>query len=565
MTNPANCFHSFHQPADQFTLPEKFTFPFCYEPHPLCELAAEQLQLHLSTQQEWQHNFGLERETDGAIGKMFGVLVVRNARGELGYLAAFSGKLADSNTLPGFVPPVFDMLAEDSFFLPEQAGINRINQRIEALESRPEIPQMQQKLESALSEHEQRLEAVRADMAAGRKRRKAERALLEKQRWDGTIEEPDYQHRMALLGQQSVAEKRKLKQLKEHGEAEITAIRSGLMQLQGPVDRLREERKARSKALQQKLFAQYRFLNRFGEEKDLAELFSNTVNRIPPAGAGECAAPKLLQYAFMHDMQPLAMAEFWWGQSPKSEIRRHKYYYPSCSGKCQPILSHMLDGIEMDDNPLLANPAEGKLLDIIYQDDAIVVVNKPADFLSVPGKHIEDSVYSRIKAMFPEATGSLIVHRLDMSTSGLMVVALSHRAHKQLQKQFISRSIDKRYVALIDGVPDQPEGVIELPMRGDPDDRPRQLVCQQYGKPAETRWEVCEYRNQQTKVYLYPKTGRTHQLRVHCAHIDGLDMPIVGDDLYGQKAQRLHLHADSLTLNHPISHQAMTFQVDAGF
>jgi tRNA pseudouridine32 synthase/23S rRNA pseudouridine746 synthase len=582
MTNPANCFHSFNQSAEQFTLPEKFTFPFCYEPHPLCELAAEQLQQHLSTQQEWQHNFGLSKDSglskdnglsengqplsaDNAIGKMFGVLVVRNARGELGYLAAFSGKLADSNTLPGFVPPVFDMLAEDSFFLPEQVRINRINQQIEALESRPEIPEMQQKLESTLAEQERQLEAVRADMAAGRKRRKAERALLENQRRGGTVAEPDYQQSMALLGQQSVAEKRELKQLKERWDTEISAIRSGLTQLQGPVEQLREERKARSKALQQKLFAQYRFLNRFGEEKDLAELFNNTVNRVPPAGAGECAAPKLLQYAFMHDMQPLAMAEFWWGQSPKSEIRRHKYYYPSCSGKCQPILSHMLDGIEMDDNPLLANPAEGKQLEIVYQDDAIVVVNKPADFLSVPGKHIEDSVYARMKAMFPEATGSLIVHRLDMSTSGLMVIALSHRAHKQLQKQFISRSIEKRYVALIDGIPGSPAGMIELPMRGDPDDRPRQLVCRQYGKPAETRWEVCEHRGQQTKVYLYPKTGRTHQLRVHCAHVDGLNMPIVGDDLYGQKAHRLHLHADSLTLSHPISHQTMTFQADAGF
>jgi tRNA pseudouridine32 synthase/23S rRNA pseudouridine746 synthase len=381
----------------------------------------------------------------------------------------------------------------------------------------------------------------------------------------GAIASPDYQEKMALLGQQSVAEKRELKQRKEFWEAEITAIRSGLTQLQIPIDVLKEQRKSQSKALQKKLFAQYRFLNCFGDAKDLAELFQDTVNRVPPAGAGECAAPKLLQYAFLHGMKPLAMAEFWWGQSPKSEIRRHKYYYPSCSGKCQPILSHMLDGIEMDENPLLTNPAEGKQLEIVYQDDAIAVVNKPAEFLSVPGKNIEDSVYSRMKVMFPDATGSLIVHRLDMSTSGLMVLALNHRAHKQLQKQFISRSIEKRYVALIDGRPESAEGMIELPLRGDPDDRPRQLVCLQHGKPAETRWELCEYRETQSKVYLYPKTGRTHQLRVHCAHVDGLNLPIVGDDLYGKKSHRLYLHADSLTIRHPISHEVMRFQVDPNF
>ena len=560
MQNQPDCFIRFSQPTEQYRLPERFTFPFYYEPHPLCELAAHELQTHLETQTSWQHNFGLNGETEGAIGKMFGVLVVQNTAGELGYLAAFSGKLAERNLLPGFVPPVFDMLSEDSFFLAGQAEINVINQKIEALESNPDIGLMKQLLTQRQQEAEQQLADHRAVMIEGRKNRKARRAAAER-----AMSGKEREQLLQQLSRESVIEKLQLRDLKAEWEQKIAGARVQLEQLVSPINQLKEQRKIQSKALQKKLFAQYRFLNQYGEHKDLAEIFKHTASRIPPAGAGECAAPKLLQYAFLHELKPLAMAEFWWGQSPKSEIRRHKYFYGSCTGKCEPILGHMLDGMEMDDNPLLANPAEGKTLEIVYQDEAMVVVNKPAEFLSVPGKTIEDSVYLRIRQMFPQATGSLIVHRLDMSTSGLMVIALSGRAHKQLQKQFISRSIKKRYVALIDGVLEPKAGIISLPMRGDPDDRPRQLVCFQHGKPAETRWEICERRGLQTKVYLYPKTGRTHQLRVHCAYTDGLDMPIVGDDLYGQKATRLHLHADSLTLNHPITHEEMHFQVDAEF
>ena len=560
MHSQETCFTRFNQPTDKYTLPEKFTFPFYYEPHPLCELAAHELQQHLETQTEWQHNFGLNGESEGAIGKMFGVLVVQNQAGEQGYLAAFSGKLAERNLLPGFVPPVFDMLSEDSFFLAEQAEINQINQQISELESNPDIARAEQALVLKQAEAEQQLAAHRATMVDGRKNRKALRTSLAQ-----TLPPEEYQQLLQQLSQQSVVEKLQLRDLKIEWEQQIAAARELLEPLVSPISNLKELRKTLSNGLQKKLFAQYRFLNQSGAEKDLGEIFKSTAFRIPPAGAGECAAPKLLQYAFLHGLKPVAMAEFWWGQSPKSEIRRHKYFYGSCTGKCEPILGHMLEGIEMDENPLLTNPAEGKTLEIVYQDDAMVVVNKPAEFLSVPGKTIEDSVYLRMKQMFPKATGSLIVHRLDMSTSGLMVIALTSRAHKQLQKQFISRSAQKRYVALIDGVLEQQTGMINLPMRGDLDDRPRQLVCFQHGKPAETTWDICARRDGQTKVYLYPKTGRTHQLRVHCAHADGLNMPIVGDDLYGQKANRLHLHAESLTLNHPITREEMHFQVDADF
>jgi tRNA pseudouridine32 synthase/23S rRNA pseudouridine746 synthase len=261
------------------------------------------------------------------------------------------------------------------------------------------------------------------------------------------------------------------------------------------------------------------------------------------------------------------MAEFWWGASPKSEVKKHQQYYPACTGKCQPILKHMLVGMQMDENPFLYNYAQGKNLDIIYRDQDILVVNKPSEFLSVPGKEISDSVYLRIKQQFPDATGPIIVHRLDMSTSGLMVIALNPQANKYLQKQFIHREVHKQYVALVEGLPQQNEGEINLPLRGDLYDRPKQIVCNQYGKQAITQWQVLERHPEknQTKVLLTPQTGRTHQLRVHCAHAKGLNMPIVGDDLYGTLANRLHLQAQSLKIKHPVSKQVMTFKLEAEF
>ncbi len=331
------------------------------------------------------------------------------------------------------------------------------------------------------------------------------------------------------------------------------------------LNELKEQRKTLSNALQHKLFAQYRFLNVRGEQSDLNAIFAPTTSPVPPAGSGECAAPKLLQYAFTHGLKPLAMAEFWWGVSPKSEVRQHKKFYPSCHSKCHPILGHMLQGLNMDPNPLEENWAEDKELEIVYQDEAMVVVNKPSGLLSVPGKTITDSAYTRLQALFPDVEGPFVIHRLDMATSGLLVFALTRRANKSLQKQFISRGVQKRYVAMLEGEVSQSQGEITLPMRGDPDDRPRQLVCFEHGKPAHTDWQLIEIRDGRSKLYLYPRTGRTHQLRVHCAHHLGLNMPMVGDGLYGEKANRLHLHAESLELDHPYSKERMHFQVDAEF
>ncbi|WP_333780804.1 RluA family pseudouridine synthase [Tenacibaculum pacificus] len=259
------------------------------------------------------------------------------------------------------------------------------------------------------------------------------------------------------------------------------------------------------------------------------------------------------------------MAEFWWGKSPNKEIRKHQQFYPACQGKCKPILTHMLSGIEMDTNPLLKNPAIGKEIEIIFEDNELIVVYKPEDFLSVPGIHIKDSVYTRIKQQIKNISGPIIVHRLDMATSGLLVLAKNKESHKFLQSQFINRTIEKRYTALLDGIVTKNKGTITLPLRVDLDDRPRQLVCYEYGKPTKTNWEVIERKEGKTKIYFYPISGRTHQLRVHASHSLGLNTPIVGDDLYGKKSKRLHLHSDTLVFLHPITKKKMYFNKKSEF
>ncbi len=559
MHQPENLFTRFNSDISHYSLPDKFTYPFYYQPHPLCVVAAEQLQQHLQTQTDWQHDFGVDGNPQGT-GKMFGVLLVQSPSGELGYFSAFSGKIADQNLLSGFVPPVFDMLAEKSFFRSDLAQITAINEQVTQRKANPKLLQLKQTLKQYQTDYAHAEQTQRDVMIQGRAARKAKRKQAEQQ-----LSEAELQALLDQLGKESVAEKNVLKYLKLEWDAKIAEVQAELNQLTSELDALKEQRKQLSNALQNRLFEQYRFLNINGEQKSLKAIFSNTTNPVPPAGAGECAAPKLLHFAFKHGYIPLALAEFWWGVSPKSEIRQHKQFYPSCSSKCQPILGHMLDGIRVDDNPLAESWALDKELEILFEDEAMVIVNKPSGLLSVPGKTIKDSAYTRLQERYPDVEGPFVIHRLDMATSGLLVFALTKRANKSLQKQFISRSVQKRYVALIEGVLDAPCGDITLPMRGDPDDRPRQLVCFEHGKPAETYWELIEVKDGRSKLYLYPKTGRTHQLRVHCAHHLGLNMPMVGDGLYGDKANRLHLHAERLELEHPYSKEPMQFQVEADF
>jgi tRNA pseudouridine32 synthase/23S rRNA pseudouridine746 synthase len=594
------CFTNFNNLLDDYSLPERFTFPFYYQPHPICVIASEQLQKHLESQKSWHHDFS-------SGGKMFGVLLVTNSEDQLGYLSAFSGKLADKSILPHFVPPVFDTDAKwdaeiefeipegESHFAREKIIINQINSEIARLQNNPNIEKYQHDLAHITRQTEQDISSVQLAMSAQRKVRKNLRNASEKSLEAKEITETEHNALKDALALESVADKNKLKYLKLTYLDTVKTAQRKLDDLLDVISALKAKRKQMSAGLQEQIFQQYRFLNITGVEKNLTDLFQDTAFHhkygVPPAGSGDCAAPKLLQYAFKNNLTPLAMAEFWWGQSPKSEMKQHKNFYTACLGKCQPILAHMLSDMDIDDNPLLTSAGADKALEIIYQDDHMVIVNKPDDLLSVPGKSIQDSVYHRMQALFPSATGSLIVHRLDMSTSGLMVIALTKAAHKNIQQQFIKRTVEKRYVALLEGkLPrkelskeelsrkklsdkamlqgkelEQTQGKITLPLAGDFDDRPKQLVCFEHGKPAETTWHLAGETHGKTRVHLYPKTGRTHQLRVHCAHQKGLNMPILGDDLYGSKAERLHLHADTLIINHPETKERLTFQVDADF
>ena len=542
-------FIAFQQDISGITLPEKFTFPFYYEPHDLSKIAAKALQDYLETQTDFEHNFGLDDTQNGlAIGKMFGVLVVQNTEGRLGYLWAFSGKLAERNHHPFFVPTVFDMLEEKSFFKQEEVILNNYNKKIELLENDYAYLKSIQVLSATKIQAEKEIQAQKETIKIGKKRR----AALRQNNPEADVEQ---------LNKESQEEGILLKKMTLYWNHHIAAAEETVADFTSTINQLKEERRKKSAELQQQLFEQYAFLNQYQELKSLGEIFNGN----PPAGAGECAAPKLLHYAFQNDLKPIAMAEFWWGQSPKSEVRKHQQFYPACTGKCEPILRHMLKDIPLEDNPFKTNPAEGKTLEIVYEDDYLTVVNKPAEFLSVPGKDITDSVWSRVKLLYPNASGPLIVHRLDMSTSGLLLIAKSATVYKNLQAQFIQRKVKKRYVALLDGNVNESKGVIDLPLRVDLDNRPNQIVCFDYGKPAKTEWEVLEKRGNQTLVHFYPITGRTHQLRVHAAHQLGLNTPIVGDDLYGTKANRLHLHAESITFNHPVSKESITVTVAADF
>ena len=539
-----NKLHYFADSISLLSLPEKFTYPFHYTPHPLCVAAAGEVGRYLSTKGEWQEELRK--------GKMFGVLIVRTGEGEVGYLAAFSGILAGKNRHTYFVPPVYDVQEPDGFFRIEEEQISGINRRIEELQADVRYKDCKQRLTDETILAGQVLDDIRERMKA---------AKVERDRLRSTVTRVDSEQ----LIRESQFQKAELKRQKQYWKDHLASLQAEVEVFETEIERLKAERKTRSAALQQWLFKQFRMLNARGEERDLCNLFKDTVQQTPPAGAGECAAPKLLQYAYRNGWQPLAMAEFWWGDSPKNEIRRHGYYYPACKGKCGPILKHMLQGLHVEENPLETDMHRGTELEIMYEDEWLSVVNKPAGMLSVPGKSDIDSVYGRVRRMYPEATGPMIVHRLDMATSGLILIAKTKEVHQNLQAQFKNRTVCKRYVAWLDGIVEKKEGHIELPLRPDPEDRPWQVVDAVHGKPAVTDYTVLHYDSGRTFISFIPKTGRTHQLRVHSAHPLGLNAPIVGDELYGRKADRLYLHAEYLGFIHPVSGVYMEIEKESGF
>ena len=540
--------HRFTTSITDIPLLERFTYPFCYTPHPLCILAAKEVQSYLTRQTAWKDEL---RQ-----GKMFGVLIVQTEHGETGYLAAFSGILAGKNLHPFFVPPVYDLLQPQGFFKIEEENISSINRNIRQLENDKAYAALSAELARTIQSAEDILATAKAQL----KEAKTAREQRRKEKELNAQEE-------AELIRESQFQKAEYKRLERSWKARITTLQTQTEDWERRISALKSERKTRSAALQQKLFEQFGMLNYRGEVKNLCEIFGQTVHKTPPAGAGECAAPKLLQQAYLHGWKPIAMAEFWWGDSPKTEIRHHGHYYPACKGKCEPILQHMLQGLQVEENPMLKRmQVPSKNLEIVYEDPWLSVINKPAGMLSVPGKEDAVSVYSLMREQYPEADSPLTVHRLDMATSGLMLIAKTKRVHQNLQAQFKNRLVRKRYVALLEGIVPKDKGTVDLPLCLNPLDRPRQMVHTEHGKPAITDYQVLERLDgKRTRIVFYPRTGRTHQLRIHAAHPLGLHCPIIGDELYGEKADRLYLHAEYLEFTHPITGETVRITKEAEF
>ena len=593
--------------------PRQFTYPFCYEVDPLAEAASLELQRYIADADLMS--------TEKGCGKMFGVLVVEyeDESGALqrGFLAAYSGLLGGRNDWPYFVPPVFDAQQPDGHFKRTEREISAINSEIAAIENDAEYLQ-------SVEQHEQTKKRLQAEVDAFKAEVDAAKARRDARRKSGEPLSEEEQAEMIRESQFMKAELRRRRKAMEQANSTLHIPHSTFLKS------LQRKRKQMSDELQRWLFAAYRMLNAKGEERDLIDIFREYTHAMPPAGAGDCCAPKLLQYAYLHHLRPVCMAEFWWGESPASEIRHHLHYYPACRSKCLPILTHMLKGLDVAPNPLAQkrHTAEPRVL---YADEYIMVVDKPAGMLSVPGKaesvrsEFSDSANISVEEYFAnlqlptnsqlpteqftigEADNSKLkiqnskflkaAHRLDMDTSGLLVLARTEEAYVELQRQFASRETVKRYEAVLSGVPTQnsklktqnsstqPSGCLEaisLPLIADINDRPRQRVDMEHGKPALTLYNIVEVRavdantavayttkkvdKGRTLIHLYPKTGRTHQLRVHCAHPLGLACPILGDPLYGtERADRMYLHAAELTFRHPVTDETMHFLSPSGF
>ena len=573
--------------------PRQFTYPFCYDVDPLAEAASLELQRYIADADLMS--------TEKGCGKMFGVLVVEyeDEEGALqrGFLAAYSGLLGGRNDWPYFVPPVFDAQQPDGHFKRTEREISAINREIAAIEHDAEYLQ-------SVAQHEQTKKRLQAEVDAFKAEVDAAKVRRDARRKSGEPLSEEEQAEMIRESQFMKAELRRRRKAMEQAESTFHNPQFTLLKS------LQRKRKQMSDELQRWLFSAYRMLNAKGEERDLIDIFREYTHAMPPAGAGDCCAPKLLQYAYLHHLRPVCMAEFWWGESPASEIRHHLHYYPACRSKCLPILTHMLKGLDVAPNPLAQkrHTAEPRVL---YADEYIMVVDKPAGMLSVPGKaesvrsEFSDSANISVEEYF--ANNSKLktqnskflkaAHRLDMDTSGLLVLARTEQAYVELQRQFASRETVKRYEAVLSGVPTQnsklktqnsstqPSGCLEaisLPLIADINDRPRQRVDMEHGKPALTLYNIVEVRavdantavaytikkvdKGRTLIHLYPKTGRTHQLRVHCAHPLGLACPILGDPLYGiERADRMYLHAAELTFRHPVTGETMHFLSPSGF
>ena len=521
--------------------------PFANIPHPLAMRAAHMLQQRLTEQISEKLN----------VGKMFGVLVVRDQGDRIGFLSGFSGMFNGKWELPDFVPQVFEMAGENSSLAFGNTELEGLTTQIENLEKSPRRAELAREISQLQQQCDQDLAALKQRHKEAKNQRKAKRQALI------NLSDPDQQAQMRALALASQHHKREATNATQAWNEKLQAVQLQLDTLEKQIEQIREQRTERSRQLHREFFESYRLVNALQEELPITRLFDST----PPAGAGDCAGPKLIQYAHLHHLQPLALAEFWWGPSPSAGIRHHGHFYPACRGKCRPILPFMLRGLKFEPEPdhgLGIDPSEPQ---VVFEDDSLLVVNKPAGLMSAPGKHVKDCAINRLIQRHPECPEMRLVHRLDMATSGLLLVAKTLHANKYLQRQFIQRSVEKRYEAILSkALPmDLVEGDIDLPLTVDLDDTPRQMVSHEYGRPAKTHWQIIARESGTTRIWFYPLTGRTHQLRIHASHKDGLNAAIVGDELYGKPAERLMLHAQHLSFNHPVTRERLEFEIPAPF
>jgi tRNA pseudouridine32 synthase/23S rRNA pseudouridine746 synthase len=471
---------------------------------------------------------------------MFGVLVCEDEEGQLGFLAAYSGQIGGHEDWPWFVPAVFDYLQPTGYFKQEESQITDINHRVQVLENSVERQSLQHAVSTTKQQASTEIDAYKSMMQQAKARRDALRTT------SGETEE---------MIRESQFQKAELRRLKKQWNDKIAETEVQLKPLDDQLLLLKRERKQRSDQLQRWLFDHFLMANTLGKTRSLTDIFSTTPQGVPPSGSGECCAPKLLQYAYQHHLRPLCIAEFWQGRSPKMEIRHHDQFYTACRGKCKPILEWMLPIASIDSIATIDSIVS---IDTIAKTSTFLVIFKPAGLLSVPGLTDAPSVESILKAQYPEVH---MVHRLDMDTSGVMVVALTLDAYHSLQQQFLKHQVQKEYVALLENDVEG-SGEIDLPLRPDLLDRPRQVVDPENGKSALTTYQALGLR----RIRLIPHTGRTHQLRVHCAHHLGLNNPILGDPLYGtEKADRLYLHAETLSFDDPETGERRSFHYPAPF
>lgn len=474
-------------------------------------------------------------------GKMFGVLAVADAEGRVGFLRAVSGQLERQHRVEGYAPPVFDVALREAVEPVAEKVVKGLTSRVDAARLEPTLLAARAALVELEARHVSARETLRSRHAVNKQARKVARE---------TTTDTAARHALDQLSRADDAERRKQEALFRDEHAQAMAVLAPLERRLAALERLR---RIASQEAMRRIWDSYVFTSFSGEQTTVRALFPAGD---PPSGAGDCSAPKLLDAARRLALTPLALAEFWWGAPPPGGGRVEGMYFPACKEKCGPVLPFLLRGIEVAKRETWkprAVPEEE--LRIVLQDERFLVLDKPAGMLSVPARDesVTDCLTVRVQRRFPNATGPLAVHRLDLDTSGLLLVALDDEAYRLLQAQFLSRSVQKQYTAVLEGEVRGEEGLIELPLRVDLEQRPRQMVDFAHGKFAQTKWKVLSRGAGRTRVAMWPLTGRTHQLRVHAAHPQGLGVPIVGDRLYGAPAERLLLHATVLEFNHPVT------------